>query len=186
MLAHSLSQVINLKVKITTHLDATITGFIYTYADDILVLRTSANKDRTEDNYRFINTQFIKLLQVLGSLNRQTTGNQMTSSGFAKVNVDQFQKKLNEAIIVYGNSTNPKATTNAHLLFEKLVEKWGVDGVRWQENDIVIKNEIRLTKPYTLGKNSLHKLKRNPIHYDEVRKHLREVWLEIDIQKRGG
>lgn len=185
MLAHSFAQVANLKVTITTHLDSTITGFIYTYADDILVLRMSG-KDQTEEIYRFINTLYIKLLEVLGSLNKQRDGAGLARSDFKKIALDEFQRKLENAITLYDNRTHPKATTKAQLLFKKLVEKWGVDDVRWQDSDIVIKDEIRLTKPYTLGKNTMHKLKRNAVHLEEIKKHIREVWLEIDSRKRGG
>ncbi|KAG2736093.1 hypothetical protein G9P44_000183 [Scheffersomyces stipitis] len=99
-----------------------------------------------------------------------------------KPNQDLLANKENEP------SHHSRASPIAIKLYEKFVKLYGPENIQWSGSDnIVIFKEIKLSKPYTLGKSgNIHKLKDNCKHLDEVQRVLKQFWLEVDNEKRGG
>ncbi|KAK6201207.1 uncharacterized protein RJT21DRAFT_33584 [Scheffersomyces amazonensis] len=82
-----------------------------------------------------------------------------------------------------------KTSSIATKVYNKFVKKYGEENVTWSggSHNIIIFNEVKLTKPYTLGNKSIHKLsKSNSKHFEEIQDTLKEFWLEVDNEKRGG
>ncbi|KAK6454258.1 anticodon-binding domain-containing protein [Scheffersomyces xylosifermentans] len=169
------------------------------------------------DTYRIINTAFIKSIQVLppfpaksGNGNNSNNSNSSNSSNnqnkyqvpLTNVSIKELESYLQESIKKYredsaaeSNSKDQessphksKASPIATKLFEKFSKLYGPENVSWSGSDnIVIFKEIKLSKPYTLGKSgNIHKLKDNTKRLDEVQRGLKQFWLEVDNEKRGG
>ncbi|KAK6461632.1 hypothetical protein DFJ63DRAFT_186264 [Scheffersomyces coipomensis] len=83
-----------------------------------------------------------------------------------------------------------KASVIATKLFDKLCKLYGVENIKWSgpgANNIIIFDEIKLSKPYTLGNKSIHKLnKSDSKYYNDIQTILKQFWLDVDNEKRGG
>lgn len=191
---NNLDQIINLKVKVTTLLDQSITGTIYAYSpsNELLALRTGSGKNNVKpETFRFINTAFIKTIQVLPPFPKKNQNpHHKNSTNVERVPINEIEANLNDSIKNYKNSlliNNPKASPIAIKIFEKFFKLYGVDNVKWQGSDIILFDEIRLAKPYTLGKSgNIVKLDENSKAMNMVEDVLKEIWLEVDNEKRGG
>lgn len=192
---NNLDQIINLKVKVTTLLDQSITGTIYAYSpsNELLALKISGSgKNNVKpETFRFINTAFIKTIQVLPPFPKKSQHVHCKSSKtVTKVPISEIEANLNDSIVNYKTNiliNNPKASPIAIKIFEKFFKLYGAENVKWQGSDIVLFNEIRLAKPYTLGKSgNIIKLDEKSKAMNMVEDVLREIWLEVDNEKRGG
>ncbi|ABN64480.1 predicted protein [Scheffersomyces stipitis CBS 6054] len=182
-------QIVRLRAKITTLLDQSITGYVHSFSssNQVIALRIDhkGKKSSTGDTYRIINTAFIKSIQILPPFPKKAedleTHLQECIANF-KPNQDLLANKENEP------SHHSRASPIAIKLYEKFVKLYGPENIQWSGSDnIVIFKEIKLSKPYTLGKSgNIHKLKDNCKHLDEVQRVLKQFWLEVDNEKRGG
>ncbi|RLV91173.1 hypothetical protein JA1_004046 [Spathaspora sp. JA1] len=202
MSINNLEQIINLKVKITTLLDQTIIGYIYSFSSsyEVLSLRIPEKKDI----YRIINTSFIKSIQVLPPFpNKKSTSNKYNNLVLNPIDINKLDEFLQSKIIEYkvepvsvstsssvstANTGSKKSPPIVHRLYDKFVKLYGKDKVRYNSNqhDIIIFEEIKISKPFTLNKSNFHKLKVDSIHGDSVYRALKQFWLEVDNEKRGG
>lgn len=191
----NLEQSINLKVKVTTLLDQSITGTVYacSTSHELLALKVTHNgKNNVNETFRFINTAFIKSIQVLPPFPKKNQSfNSKNSTNLFNIPVKDLEQNLESSVANYKNNqiiNNPKATPIAVRIFEKLFKKYGAGKVKWQGSDnIVLFDEIKLSKPYTLGKSgNISKLVENSSAMNTVEKDLKEFWLEADNEKRGG
>ncbi|KAG7660598.1 uncharacterized protein J8A68_005864 [[Candida] subhashii] len=81
--------------------------------------------------------------------------------------------------------TNPN--TIAFRVYDRLAKVFGRENVELFKGDITLfDSEIKITPPYTLGKSNVHKLKPDSIHLDSLQLALKQFWLEIDQEKKGG
>lgn len=202
-------QIINLKVRITNLLDQIIIGQIYTYSssNEVIILKT-IDKKEGPSTYRIINTSFIKSIQVLPPFNKKNLSNQKDNSAFPKITVDDLKKNLEFQISNY----NPESVTGQEaakqessqssqssgksniptLLFNKLVKLYGEKNVRFngngKQNEIIVYEEIKIIKPFTNNKSNIQLMRDNGSkkHLDSVQRALKQFWLEIDNEKRGG
>lgn len=185
---NSLEQPVGLKVKVTTTLDQSITGHIYACSSSfkIIALKTSNNSGKNHHNskssiYKLINTEFIKLIQVLPP---NTFNKQKKLFHPYEISI----KDIEHMLIRSGEESNPKASIIATKIFSKFLSKFGYVNVSWQSgsDNIILFNEIKSSKPYTLARGNLVKLKSESKNLEIVQNTLKEFWLEIDNEKRGG
>lgn len=202
-------QIINLKVRITNLLDQIIIGQIYTYSssNEVIILKT-IDKKEGPSTYRIINTSFIKSIQVLPPFNKKNLSNQKDNSAFPKITVDDLKKNLEFQISNYnpesvtgqeaakqGSSQSSQSSGKSNipnLLFNKLVKLYGEKNVRFngngKQNEIIVYEEIKIIKPFTNNKSNIQLMRDNGSkkHLDSVQRALKQFWLEIDNEKRGG
>lgn len=202
-------QIINLKVRITNLLDQIIIGQIYTYSssNEVIILKT-IDKKEGPSTYRIINTSFIKSIQVLPPFNKKNLSNQKDNSVFPKITVDDLKKNLEFQISNYnpesvtsqeaakqGSSQSSQSSGKSNipnLLFNKLVKLYGEKNVRFngngKQNEIIVYEEIKIIKPFTNNKSNIQLMRDNGSkkHLDSVQRALKQFWLEIDNEKRGG
>lgn len=202
-------QIINLKVRITNLLDQIIIGQIYTYSssNEVIILKT-IDKKEGPSTYRIINTSFIKSIQVLPPFNKKNLSNQKDNSVLPKITVDDLKKNLDFQISNYnpesvtsqeaakqGSSQSSQSSGKSNipnLLFNKLVKLYGEKNVRFngngKQNEIIVYEEIKIIKPFTNNKSNIQLMRDNGSkkHLDSVQRALKQFWLEIDNEKRGG
>lgn len=189
-------QALNLKVKITTTVsDQAISGSIFACSsnNELIALKVSnpSNKTKT-DGYRFVNTAFIKTVQVLPPFPSKKGPAPQTKTQVAlhDIPLKDLEFKLNNAIADYDDKQEinpPKTLPFGTRVFEKLSKVHGEQNVKWQGNDtIIIHDEIKVSRPYTLSKRNVQKLSQNSKHLEPVQNTLREFWLAADNEKRGG
>lgn len=202
-------QIINLKVRITNLLDQIIIGQIYTYSssNEVTILKT-IDKKEGPSTYRIINTSFIKSIQVLPPFNKKNLSNQKDNSVLPKITVDDLKKNLDFQISNYnpesvtsqeaakqGSSQSSQSSGKSNiptLLFNKLVKLYGEKNVRFngngKQNEIIVYEEIKIIKPFTNNKSNIQLMRDNGSkkHLDSVQRALKQFWLEIDNEKRGG
>lgn len=202
-------QIINLKVRITNLLDQIIIGQIYTYSssNEVIILKT-IDKKEGPSTYRIINTSFIKSIQVLPPFNKKNLSNQKDNSVLPKITVDDLKKNLEFQISNYnpesvtsqeaakqGSSQSSQSSGKSNipnLLFNKLVKLYGEKNVRFngngKQNEIIVYEEIKIIKPFTNNKSNIQLMRDNGSkkHLDSVQRALKQFWLEIDNEKRGG
>ena len=202
-------QIINLKVRITNLLDQIIIGQIYTYSssNEVIILKTIDKKDGPS-TYRIINTSFIKSIQVLPPFNKKNLSNQKDDSVLPKITVDDLKKNLEFQISNYnpesvtgqeaakqGSSQSSQSSGKSNiptLLFNKLVKLYGEKNVKFngngKQNEIIVYEEIKIIKPFTNNKSNIQLMRDNGSkkHLDSVQRALKQFWLEIDNEKRGG
>ncbi|ODV77146.1 uncharacterized protein CANTADRAFT_23969 [Suhomyces tanzawaensis NRRL Y-17324] len=194
MSVKTFNQAVNTKVKVTTLLDQTITGYIYTFSSSnevlaLKVLNHEAKKANPKsDTYRIINTSFIKSIQVLPPYpkkgNNSNVINKHMQVNYSNILIPELERSLNAAIQNYKPAPKPEHNNSNHItnkLFDKLKNKFGAAQVKKAGNDIILFNEIKLSKPYTLAK-----LTGTSTHTPEIQKALKEFWLEDTNEKRGG
>ncbi|EGW30029.1 uncharacterized protein SPAPADRAFT_63648 [Spathaspora passalidarum NRRL Y-27907] len=227
MSINNFEQVINLKVKITTLLDQTITGYIYAFSssNEVLSLRITSNETKKDtnkgDTYRIINTSFIKSMQVLPPFPNKKGGSNLAKYStnnltLHPIDVAKLDETIQQRIIDYKPSpvepnvspppqqqpaqrrqasTSPRTQSHnsspqpiAHRLYDKFVKLYGKDKVKYSHNqhDIILFEEIKISKPFTLSKSNFHKFKQDSTHVDSVQRALKQFWLEVDNEKRGG
>lgn len=192
---NNLDQIVNLKVKVTTLLDQSITGTIYACSSthELLALKTSNNGKHgmKPETFRFINTAFIKTIQVLQPFPKKNQFiNHKNNTHLNTIPIKDIQTNLKDSIENYKNSiliNNPKASAMAIKIFEKFFKLYGSDNVKWQGDSIILFDEIKIMKPYTPGiTGSIIKLDENTKATTMVENVLKEIWLEVDNEKRGG
>lgn len=192
---NSLDQALNLKVKITTTVsDLPISGSIFACSanNELIALKVSnpGNKAKNEA-YRFVNTAFIKTIQVLPPFPKKAgSQTQKPQTSFFNMPIKDLEFKLHNAISNYNEQPEispAKGPTMGARVFEKLSAVHGHDNVKWQGNDtIVIHDQIKVSRPYTLGKKNITKLSPNTKYLEPVQNTLREFWIAADNEKRGG
>ncbi|PVH18946.1 hypothetical protein CXQ85_001238 [Candidozyma haemuli] len=197
-----MSDVVNVRVKVTNLLDQSIVGFIHSFnpSQSVLALKMDPSK------IRIINTAFVKAVQ---------------HPKLSKVDIRKLEADLNESIARYKPvEETEKSTTssekpahekqhtskhhqshqpnrqhskrrdstshgnaNASTIFNSLVSKFGKENVQWLPNDSInVFKDVVIAKPYTLNKMGG---KRSP-KAEEVRNALREILLDVGPGKRGG
>lgn len=202
-------QIINLKVRITNLLDQIIVGQIYTYSssNEIIILKTIDNKDGPS-TYRIMNTSFIKSIQVLPPFGKKNTSIQKDDLIVPSINFNDLKRNLEYQINNYNPEPIPGQDVAKHatsqqtqtytksntptLLFNKLVKLYGDRNVKFgsngKQNEIIVYDEVKITKPFTNTKSNVQVIRdsRNKKHLDSVQRALKQFWLEIDNEKRGG
>lgn len=192
-----LDQINNLKVKITTLLDESITGVVYACSSShsVLALRVSSNTGKNIQNqkaetYRFFNAQFIKSMQLISPLpKKQGKNTNQNLAPIYPISIKEIEAKLEKSLQPpNGNpkQARPNAPPIAIRLFETFSKKYGLKNVQWKGSDIILFNEIKSSKPYTLSKGNLTELTKGSKYLPDVQKTLKEIWLELDNEKRGG
>lgn len=180
---YTFDQLGNAKVKVTTLLDLAITGSIYacSSSQELLALRITNNTGKgtqiKPETYRIINTAFIKSIQVVAPLPKKNGKPSGPTPSY--ILIEEIEAALDSSV------KKPK-TPIASRIYSKLSEKLGSDNVKWKGNDIVLFGEIKASRPYTLAKGNLSQLTANSHHLEPVPKALKEIWLELDSEKRGG
>lgn len=88
----------------------------------------------------------------------------------------------------HGNHHHHHSNSIGNRLNEKLCKLYGKENVKYNNHNEfnLFNNEIKLTKPFTLGKANIHKLKENASHLESIQRALKQFWLEIDLEKKGG
>lgn len=201
---NSLDQVVNLKVKITNLLDESIVATIYAFnaKQEVLAVKVwsphgqkSGSGAPRIDEFKIINTAFIKSLQVMPPFPKK---GQRPYTGYnqrlAKVDVAKLEADLNRAISQHrdlpaetrGPKQKAEASPLAAKVFARLSNKLGKENIQWHGNESILAfKEIVISRPYALNKINTKKSHASK-HMDEVRSALRETWLEVDSSKRGG
>ncbi|KAL6451411.1 LSM12 Protein LSM12 [Candida maltosa Xu316] len=194
-------QIINLKVKITNLLDQTIIGQIFTYSssNEIIILKINDAKDSKSSTYRIVNTSFIKSIQVLPPLPKKggTPSHQKDTLNISPINIDALSKNLSDEIKNYKPSSVEETKKQHHrqnisnLLFKNFVKLYGEKNVRYgsnnNHNEILIYDEIKITRPFTNTRANIHIIQDGgKKHLDSIQRALKQFWLEIDNEKRGG
>lgn len=192
---NKLEQATNLKVKITTVLDQTTTGSIYATASNqqVIALKTKSSKSGNQ-SFKFINTAFIKSIQVLppfpskksgfNNLKIQPSPHELSISDLEA----SWKRALEEEPVRPNGDGGPKERKAiGSRVFRHLSEAFGKKSVRWDHDKIVINDKISVSRPYTLGKNNVVSLVPNAgDELSKVRTAIREFWLALDSEKRGG
>lgn len=202
---NSLDQLVNLKVKITNLLDESTVATIYAFnsSQEVLALKVSSSSGQKNgsaklDEFKIINTAFIKSLQVMPPFPKK---GQKIPHGYekklTKIDIQKYEAELNRAISQHQNSSVERSNTTtskkseasplASKIFDKLSNKLGKENVQWHGNETILAfKEIIISRPYALNRISNSKKSQASKHIDEVRSALREIWLEVDNSKRGG
>lgn len=202
-------QLINLKVKITNLLDQSLTATIHGFSPnyDVLALKiisSSSNKSNgpKREIFKIVNTSFIKSLQViLPTLKKAQNNGSSPATNLSKVDLDALQSKLNR-IIGYRTrqpslhqasdqnhsvAKKPEISPLALKIFNRLSTKLGVENVEWNGNEsILVFKEIIVSKPFALNKISHSKRSQSSKHINKLKIALRDTWLEVDNNRRGG
>lgn len=174
---------VNAKVKVITLLDQAIQGYIYACSSSqaLLALRITNNTGKSPqikpETYRVLNTTFIKTIQVVTPAPKKN----------GKLQVQPYYiliEEIEAALVDSGK--RPVKSAIANRIFAKFVKKLGSENVKWDGNDIILLNEIKSSRPYTLAKGNISQLTTNSKHLEPVQKALKEIWLELDSEKRGG
>lgn len=198
-------QLMNLKVKITNLLDQSLTATIYGFSSnhDVLALKvTSPAGNRSNgpkrDVFKIVNTSFIKSLQVLLPIPKK---GQSPLPHLTKVDINSLQSKLNKIVDNRKHKSSlhhasdekhltPKRTEISPLalkIFNRLSSKLGAENVEWHGNEsILVFKEIVVSKPFALNKISQSKKSQSSKHINTLKIALRDTWLEVDNNKRGG
>ena len=201
-------QIINLKVRITNLLDQIIIGQIYTYSssNEVIILKTI---DKKKD-HPLIESSILHLSKAFKFYHHliKNLSNQKDNSAFPKITVDDLKKNLEFQISNYnpesvtgqeaakqGSSQSSQSSGKSNiptLLFNKLVKLYGEKNVRFngngKQNEIIVYEEIKIIKPFTNNKSNIQLMRDNGSkkHLDSVQRALKQFWLEIDNEKRGG
>lgn len=200
---NSLDQAVNLKVKVTTLLDQPAVGYIYAYlpVHEILALRVASRRSpdaARPDSYRLINTAFIKTIQVLPPFPRRAHSADLDLSKspsptaalphMAPLSINELETNLNRAVAQYKQmvsaSHNPSASPTAVMLFEKLYAQFG--SVRWDGDEIVVEDAVRVTKPYLAKAGTVSKNDDAPELSKRVYLAVKDFWHTIEAEKNGG
>lgn len=209
----NIDQAVNLKVKVTTLLDQPTTGYIYAYSPvhEILTLRLtnnylkSSDSDRKE-NYKFINTAFIKTIQVLAPFPKKISSPNGSNSGskspspappspqLVQLSINELETSLNKAVAQHKEmlsvSQNRQVSSTATLLFEKLYTSFN-GNVVWGANNesIIVNDEVKILKPYLAKSGSITKINNNVNNnqnLDRVFQIVKEFWQNIENDRIGG
>ncbi|CUM66058.1 uncharacterized protein PRCAT00003712001 [Priceomyces carsonii] len=189
-----LDQVINLRVKVTTFLDETITGSIYTFSSthEVLVLKIIVNKNTKTKSYRIINTSFVKSIQVLPPIPKKYTNwkdNEKNSfKDLKNISVEDLEHKIETALSGdqrISPDQGAKSSRLASKLYLKFCNLYGKEHVKWAGNDnIVLFDELKVSRPFT--KSNIQFLVKNSKFIENVLKVLSQFWLEADDGRKGG
>lgn len=179
---NSPDQLVNIKVRVTNLLDETTVGTIYAFnpSHDVLAIKL-ANASKKTDDYKFINTAFIKSLQVLPPFPRK--GHRLAGylGTLTKADIGQLEAQLARAAV---EPKGPKHSAVALKFFDGLVARLGRANVEWAGAEIILVfGEIAISRPYALNRIAPRK---PSTHVDEVREALKDIWLAGDSPRRGG
>ena len=212
---NSIDQAINVKVSVTTLLDQTHIGHLHAFSNthDVLVLRItnrSTAKIPRPESFKFINTAFIKSIQVIGPISKRTSGvsggktstkvsgnvpngahSRSPSPSYAtptKLSINELETDLNRSLAKYKHMLQEveKAsgvTSAGKLLFEKLYLRF--PDVKWQADAIIVAGLIKVSKPYMNRASCFNKLADNTINIEKVQHVVREFWQQMDAEKGG-
>lgn len=190
---NKIEQASNSKVKITTLLDQTTTGTIFAIASNqqLIVLKVKSTKNG-ELTYKFINSAFIKSIQVLPPFPTKKNGynslkNQPTLHYISIEELDRLLNKALKAKPVKVSNPQPRQKLVSSRIQRQLAEAFGKTNVRWDNDKIIVKEKIKVSHPFTLGKNNIVPLV--PSAKEDLSKVLavvKEFWLTLDNEKKGG
>lgn len=208
-----MSDVVNVRVKVTNLLDQQITGIIHSFnpSQSVLALKLDPSK------IRIINTAFVKAVQVVPPhYKKYNNSHKYSHPRPSKVDLRKLEADLNESIARYRpeqpklegklegkpeqkleskpDKPKPLHTQKQHLkrrdssahaltIFINLTAKFGKENVQWLSND-----SINVFKDVVIAKPyTLNKMggKRSP-RAEEVKNALREILLDVGPGKRGG
>ena len=66
-------------------------------------------------------------------------------------------------------------------------DAFGKSNVKWDNDKIIVNDKIGVSRPFTLGKNNVVSLVSNAKDdLDKVQAAIREFWLTLDNEKKGG
>lgn len=184
----------SLKLKITTSLNHSTTGTLHTLSKCIISLKVNNNRKIT---FRIFNLDFVRTIQVVGPGNKAiivedverdelggilrgikgTEGAKTSSRGHTP-------PSSNAAAHPIASSPDPDSITAR--LTRKLTATYGPTNVTRPGSDIVIFDEIKLSKPYTLGKSGNILILKDSKRLEEVKEIVKEFWLEVGSGRKGG
>lgn len=147
-----------LMVKITTLLDNSITGKIYTYdaKSNTVTLEEAASASKPA-GYRIIKTSFIRDVQVLEKPKRTTSNEpgarvavvEKAEPIIGYVNTANMAKKESSAIqnaVKVRSTRGVGVSKEAQIIFDAIYK---TIPCRWYDNSIIVMDEVRVDPPYT-------------------------------------
>lgn len=154
----SIEWIVGLRVKITTLLDNSITGKIYTYdaKSNTVTLEETALGSKPA-GYRIIKTSFIRDVQVLDKP-KKTQANEpgsrvavveKTEPVIGYVNTANMAKKEATAIqtaVKIRSTRGVGVSKEAQIIFDAIYK---TIPCRWYNNSIIVMDEVRVDPPYT-------------------------------------
>lgn len=190
---NNVEQKINQKVKIINLFDQTTQGTLIAFSDDhtVVVLKATGNGKGDKENCKFMNAAFIKSIEVLSPVPKKSQHNSNVWVKPPSISIAEIKNELRSALSEQSkpkNQTNSKVSPIARKIFQKFVLKFGSKNVRWEGSaNIILFDEIKLSKPYTLGKSgNITKITSNSNALPKVEAILKEFWLETNDSKKGG
>lgn len=185
---NKIEQVENLKVKVTTLLDQTMVGTIYSWSSSnkVLALKVSNGKSNEGNNFRLINTAFIKLLQVMQpSSKKQQIHSSKKNSELHYIPVKDIEDSLNRITLESNSRELPRSV--GHKIYNTFCKAFGENSVKFlSENEISIRDQIVLIKPFTLEQKNILRIDQNTKIQGDVEKTLKTFWRDYDSERRGG
>lgn len=186
---NKLEQVENLKVKVTTLLDQSMVGTIYSWSSSnkVLALKVSnGNNNEKGSNFRLVNTAFIKLLQVMQPISKkQQTNSSKKNSELHYIPVQDIEDSLNRITLKSKSQEEPCSV--GHKIYNTFCKAFGENAVNFRsENEISIRDQIALIKPFTLEQKNIVKIDQNTKIQGDIEKTLKTFWREYDSERRGG
>ena len=185
---NKLEQVENLKVKVTTLLDQTMVGTIYSWSSSnkVLALKVSNGKSNEGSNFRLINTAFIKLLQVMQPFSKkQQIHSSKKNSELHYIPVKDIEDSLNRITLESSSRELPRSV--GHKIYNTFCKAFGENSVKFlSENEISIRDQIVLIKPFNLEQKNILRIDQNTKIQGDVEKTLKNFWMDYDSERRGG
>lgn len=192
---NKIEQASNLKVNITTLLDQTTTGTIYATASNqqVIALKVKSTKSG-EQSFKFINTAFIKSIQVLPPFPSKKNGFSALKGQpiLYHLPIEKLEQSLKKALeevpdLPPHDVPRQERKSVASKVFRHLADAFGKSSVKWDNDKIVVNDRIRVSRPFTLGKNNVVSLVPNAKDdLTKVQTVIREFWLTLDNEKKGG
>ena len=184
---NKIEQVENLKVKVTTLLDQTMVGTIYSWSSSnkVLALKVSNGKSNEGNNFRLINTAFIKLLQVMQPISKKQQTSSKKNSELHYIPLEDIEESLSR--ITLNSKLREVPHSLGHKIYNRLCKAFGENAVKFRSADeITVRDQITLTKPFTLEQKNIVKLDQSSKIQNEIEKTLKNFWREYDSERRGG
>lgn len=159
------------RLKLTTSLNQSSSGTLYALTKSLICLKITNHR---KVSFRLFNLDFVKTIQL---------GNNVI-----KVQ-DVERAELGGLLSEMGSSTasaSPDPDSITTRLTRKLSAAYGPTNVTRSGSEIVIFGEVKLSKPYTLGKSGNILVLKETKRLDEIKGRVKEFWLEVGTGRKGG
>jgi hypothetical protein len=195
----------SLKLKVTTSLNHSTTGTLHTLSKCIISLKVNNNRKIT---FRIFNLDFVRTIQVVGPGNKVIRledverdelgrilrgikgpeGTKTTSRGHTPPSstASRGHTPSSSTASAHLPTSSPDPDSITARLTRKLTATYGPANVTRPGSDIVIFDEIKLSKPYTLGKSGNIQVLKDSNRLEEVKDIVKEFWLEVGSGRKGG